>query len=581
VIAFLVYGIGIPAGFATVFIVWRKDIVLDQRLRVAGEGNSPLTNSVYHVRQRFAKLYMDFRAEQYAWKLALIGRKFALAAIVMLLDTAPLLQAAFALLVLSMSYVAHMHAKPFAPRTPVSKSFLALADMLTDEEKQAMRKPADRKKNAWQKFKSLCGRLMKGMAGVMQDANAGSGMLLTTGKDPKSDTSVLAQARKAVLERSRKDPERMRLAARAHKNQLGFAADFNRLEEALLVSSIVMLAGGMIFDSLVWERGSIPYTVFLILLILIAFVPSFLFFMLLAYEVYRSLKFSSLAAEAQKFDEDRMAETKRLARGLASAKMALTATSKPKGKWMLAMAKLKKGGGGAGGGSSLLAAAANLSSGSGDAAPASDGGHPDSKQGTQRGPAPKPLRVQPSDRTLTNMITKAMQEDAAKAAEETAQVATVLGSSSLSRRMSGLQALMNFTGPAHRTGGGIGGMATLGEVGESGESMAGDSVEEEDDGTVDAVSAMNPMLGVTSKPAAARTGGDSRSTIHSANPLASLLASGSVYTRGAASGPARPRRSNGTEQEGGDDALGGQGGEAEAATAAGTRSRGASGDEWW
>ena len=57
----LVYTLGIPLAFGAILYVHRKEIEADQKLREAGEGNTPDSNPHYFIRTRYQELYVLFR----------------------------------------------------------------------------------------------------------------------------------------------------------------------------------------------------------------------------------------------------------------------------------------------------------------------------------------------------------------------------------------------------------------------------------------------------------------------------------------------------------------------------------------
>jgi hypothetical protein len=61
VVSFIGYGVGIPALFSFILYKFRTEIHGDQSLRAVGLGFSPKSNPYYLTRQRFQKLYVDFR----------------------------------------------------------------------------------------------------------------------------------------------------------------------------------------------------------------------------------------------------------------------------------------------------------------------------------------------------------------------------------------------------------------------------------------------------------------------------------------------------------------------------------------
>jgi hypothetical protein len=53
----VVYGAGVPCTIALIMVKYRARIQRDQKLWLAGFGDTALSNPDYSVRRRFAKLY--------------------------------------------------------------------------------------------------------------------------------------------------------------------------------------------------------------------------------------------------------------------------------------------------------------------------------------------------------------------------------------------------------------------------------------------------------------------------------------------------------------------------------------------
>jgi hypothetical protein len=50
-LSFLLYGLGIPAGFACIMWRYRAAIIADQQLREQGKGDHAITNPNVHIRR--------------------------------------------------------------------------------------------------------------------------------------------------------------------------------------------------------------------------------------------------------------------------------------------------------------------------------------------------------------------------------------------------------------------------------------------------------------------------------------------------------------------------------------------------
>ena len=82
----VVFVFGVPAAFAGMLYRHRRAMAADQRFKQQGEGDTALTNPHFQVRQRYRKLYEDYKPEFMYWKLVLLVRKMVFAAIAVLLD---------------------------------------------------------------------------------------------------------------------------------------------------------------------------------------------------------------------------------------------------------------------------------------------------------------------------------------------------------------------------------------------------------------------------------------------------------------------------------------------------------------
>ncbi|KAA0150063.1 hypothetical protein FNF29_05503 [Cafeteria roenbergensis] len=123
----VVYGAGVPVVFALILFVYQKEITADQVLRERGEGNSPRTNPNYAVRKRFGRIYGDFRAGFTTWRVALLIRKLALVAVALLFSRQALFAGTLSVLILFISYAAHVKYRPFLATAALSQDFLKLA----------------------------------------------------------------------------------------------------------------------------------------------------------------------------------------------------------------------------------------------------------------------------------------------------------------------------------------------------------------------------------------------------------------------------------------------------------------------
>ncbi len=65
------------------------------------QGFSPASNPYYQTRQRFQKLYVDFRVEYTFWRMVLMGRKLLLVLTAIIFNQHPMFQVLRALPLLS------------------------------------------------------------------------------------------------------------------------------------------------------------------------------------------------------------------------------------------------------------------------------------------------------------------------------------------------------------------------------------------------------------------------------------------------------------------------------------------------
>lgn len=130
----------------------------------------------------------------------------------------------------------------------------------------------------------------------------------------ESDSSHAAgRAVDQVLDKARRRPSMVALSRAAQTGMLKYVFDYNKLESALLVASMLMLLGGMIFESAAVGRESPGYWVLVGVLLVMVVVPAVTFVALMTFELVRSLRFAHLQKIARTFDEDRAFETVRVA----------------------------------------------------------------------------------------------------------------------------------------------------------------------------------------------------------------------------------------------------------------------------
>ena len=112
-LSLLVYGLGIPAMFLLVLYRNRDAVRRDQTLWLIGRGTRRLDNPDFSVRQRYARLYQDYRVEHPWWRLVLLSRKLVLVAVTVLARNNSMFQASLCLAALAVAYALHAKHHPF------------------------------------------------------------------------------------------------------------------------------------------------------------------------------------------------------------------------------------------------------------------------------------------------------------------------------------------------------------------------------------------------------------------------------------------------------------------------------------
>ena len=107
------YGAGIPLLIASVLLTFRKQIVVDQALKEVGKGDLLSENPNLAIRKRFGRVYNDFKAKYYYWRLVLVARKLLLVLVAAFFNANAMFQASASVLVINVVYVAHSSSQPF------------------------------------------------------------------------------------------------------------------------------------------------------------------------------------------------------------------------------------------------------------------------------------------------------------------------------------------------------------------------------------------------------------------------------------------------------------------------------------
>jgi hypothetical protein len=126
VASFVVYGLGIPGLFGLILYKYRVEIRGDQSLRALGLGYAPASNPYFRYRQRFQKLYVDFRVRYTFWRMVLLGRKLLLVFVAIMFNKYAMFQASLSCGVMFLSYVLHAKHHPFLQKAAIPMEYLKL-----------------------------------------------------------------------------------------------------------------------------------------------------------------------------------------------------------------------------------------------------------------------------------------------------------------------------------------------------------------------------------------------------------------------------------------------------------------------
>lgn len=141
------------------------------------------------------------------------------------------------------------------------------------------------------------------------------------------DSARDALMRHAAEASNSQEEEEARHAARvAAQSSLRFSFDYNALESSFLITSVLVLLGGIAFSSSALQRGSLMYILVVAVLCTLVILAIVSFGWMLIFELYRSLRFANLIRQARAFQErarvrakERKAMAKKLSMAFASA----------------------------------------------------------------------------------------------------------------------------------------------------------------------------------------------------------------------------------------------------------------------
>ena len=107
------YCIGFPLIIILVFYKEKHQILADQLLRAHGRGMHPLSNPNYEFRQRYSRLYYQYKPTCYWWIVIIVLRKFAICFAGVALRSSATFQLCFALVVMFAAFVLQVIYHPF------------------------------------------------------------------------------------------------------------------------------------------------------------------------------------------------------------------------------------------------------------------------------------------------------------------------------------------------------------------------------------------------------------------------------------------------------------------------------------
>jgi len=110
-----------------------------------------------------------------------------------------------------------------------------------------------------------------------------------------------------------------REAARlARSSSLSVVLDYNTLEGSFLITGVLVLMGGLAFSSNAIAPGSLPYYVVVAAIIVLVFGAIGSFTWVLAFELYRALRFADVLTKARQYQDTVLARADEARRAAAS-----------------------------------------------------------------------------------------------------------------------------------------------------------------------------------------------------------------------------------------------------------------------
>ncbi|MFT3986877.1 hypothetical protein [Aestuariivirga sp.] len=226
----VVYSLGFPLYIAFIIFKNYRPIVEDQYLRAYGIGNDRETNpDCYDIRKRYHLIYYHFRPDKCYWFLAIISRKFCIAASALLFRGSPTFQFAIILLILFIAFVFHVRTRPY---------------MSSGEQTVIIRELEERASES----------LTEGNNRMYYEIYKKMLISLRTAQEMQRKSKVLTYQKAAGAfwhdTHDTQQYKNKRIALKAAE----FFFDLNTVESLLLGSAIIVTVSGIMFESREYDR---------------------------------------------------------------------------------------------------------------------------------------------------------------------------------------------------------------------------------------------------------------------------------------------------------------------------------------
>jgi hypothetical protein len=236
VMGIIIYTIGYPVTLACIFRKNRKRIQRDQYLRAGGEGSfrsKSDTFNIFNIRKRYSHLYYQFKPRSYYWTVVIIARKFAIAAINLMLRQDVEYMLAASLLVMFIAFSVQVHINPY---------------MGPAEFKQVRKKWGDRTRNVSGDFSPYNSKNQSSKNSLKDSPGWSSDQSLMANNKKKKYPNE--NARMSALNRgSRLGSSSLKSMASITKKWSVHLVNYNTVEAILLASSVLVMLSGIMFSS--------------------------------------------------------------------------------------------------------------------------------------------------------------------------------------------------------------------------------------------------------------------------------------------------------------------------------------------